>query len=113
MWYPWTLKWEKLHRYPAGTECILTRPAEGILTPGVSTDAGVEGGPNRVFIGGCPVPVLVLYRDATTPIQCDDRMKAHLRFGHYMVPYLAQLVASRVDTDRKLDARSLKACDNT
>ena len=40
-------------------------------------------------------------------------MKAHLRFGHYNVPYLAQLVASRVYTGLKLDARSLKSCDTS
>ena len=69
VWYPWTLKWEVLHRYPAGTQRIFTRPIEGVLKPGNTTDSGDEGGPNRVFIGGCPVPVLVLFRNANTPIR--------------------------------------------
>jgi len=57
------------------------------------------------------VPVLVLYRDSSTPILADDRVKAHLRFGHYGVPYLSQLMASRVNTPLHLDARSFNARD--
>ena len=35
---------------------------------------------------------------STTLIRAGDRMKVYLRFGHYRVPYLAQLVAVKVDT---------------
>jgi hypothetical protein len=63
-----------------------------------------------VYLPGLPVQFAVLYRDCNTPMQTDDYVKAHLRFGHRSAPYIRNLLEKGVNIgdDIRLSADKLK-----
>ena len=95
----------------ASTLDLFSRPREHTFSPSALRSAGDEGGPDRVFVQECPVDVLILYRDNTTPRRADDYLKAHVRFGHYGSQHIIRLLEAGVNTGLQLSAKTLRKCD--
>ena len=57
----------------------------------------VESSPDYVYLPKLPFPMAVLYRDSYTPMQTDDYVKCHLRFGHRSAKYIQALIESGVN----------------
>jgi hypothetical protein len=109
-WWHRTRYFRELHRYPANSR-IFTCPAAGTYNTEDLEPAGEEGGPGRVFIGGTPWPVTVLYRDKHTCVRIDDPVKLHLRLGHLSAPYLAKVVDKGINTGLDVKKEHLTAHD--
>lgn len=50
----------------------------------------VNGKPDHVYLPSLPFEFAILYRDSHTPMQTDDYVKLHLRFGHRSSPYITR-----------------------
>jgi transposase InsO family protein len=80
-----------VRRYDKGSD-LFTIPASKLTTENASS---VDG---RFSVGPTKWPVLVLYKDWTTPVRIDNEMLAHLRFGHYNSRQLLALKHSEIKT---------------
>ena len=105
-WWPLTRYFTEVHRYAPGS-VIFSVPSELAVEQRGVSDAGEEGGAGRVLIEGCPFEVVILYRDATTPIRTDDYVKAHLRLGHYGPKHICKLLEQGVNIGLNLKQKHL------
>jgi hypothetical protein len=90
-WYGLTKYFKVVRRYEKGSN-LFTIPASKLTTDNADS---VDG---RFSVGPTKWPVLVLYKDWTTPVKIDNEMLAHLRFGHYNSRQLLALKESKVVT---------------
>ena len=69
-----------------------------------------DGPSDYLYVTALPFSYAVLYRDSSTPMQTDDYVKAHLRFGHRSAQYIYQLIKQgiKLGSDIKLTEAKLK-----
>ncbi|KAK3286729.1 hypothetical protein CYMTET_5734 [Cymbomonas tetramitiformis] len=90
-WWPLTYHFQEIATIPAGTPGFFSRPRAGTYSPQDLTDAGEEGGADRVFIQGAPFDTIILFKDATTVPRIDPHQYLHACLGHYSHQYIAHL----------------------
>ena len=92
-WWPLTYHFQEIAYIPAGTPHFFSRPRAGTYAPHNLTDAGEEGGADRVFIDGAPFDTIVLFKDATTRPRMDPHQYLHACLGHYSSGYISHLMS--------------------
>ena len=96
--------------YPKGT-LLFTARADTTQTSTNLKPAGDAAGPHRVFLGGCPWPVIVLYRDAHTIPTIEPVLLSHLRFGHVGCHRIDALLSSNIPIGVALKPGDITRCN--
>jgi hypothetical protein len=94
-WKAYAKDYETIVIYPKGS-LIFTARADTTYDSANLQPSGDAGGPHRVFVGGTPWPVAVLYRDAHTVPVVDPVLLSHLRFGHADCRRIDALIANNI-----------------
>ena len=109
-WWHFTKYFEVVHTYEAD-ELIFTIDqtcpsyTNDMLPAGIDANTGATR-----FKFSLPCPVSVLHRTTHTPVQLDDYVTAHLRFGHYNPTHIARMVEQGVKTGLSLNPIVLDRC---
>jgi len=104
------LYYETIIIYPKG-KLLFTARADTTYKSADLTPAGEAGGAHRVFVSGCPWPVIVLYRDAHTIPTIEPVLLSHLRLGHVGCHRIGALVSANIPIGITLKTADVTRCN--
>ena len=105
-WWHFTKYFEVVHTYRTDSHDFSISKSDPRFTSALEPVPGSS----RFIADSLPCEFMVLHRDIHTPVQIDDYLRAHLRFGHMSAQYISQLVVQGVSTGLQLDTRILDKC---